>query len=722
MSVRTRLLLLVICIIVPATMACGLTGYAVYAAERARAEDNLTTTARAVAIAVDRDIDRVVSNLRILAESPSLSVDDFAMFHAEAVRAVREEGLWVVLTDRSGQQLLNTLRPWGSPLPPHPLPENVARVFQTGEAVVSDLFHGPVAGAPVAAVEIPVTRDGSVIYVLSMGVAPRHFDNVLRSLQLPRSWVGAITDSKGVAVARSQGSDRLVGKEVVPVLLKAMLQAGEGRISTTTHEGIQVRASFSRGPAYGWHVAIGVPQAEIRQAMGNGWLVASAAGLLLLLVGTAASLAVTRGITRPIGALIAATAVLGRGRAPEIAATGLHEIDVLGEAMRIAGETLADRERRLLAARLQAERAMESKSRLISAASHDLRQPVQSLALLLEVLKNGRGQEAEFAKVTKLMETALDALRSLLDGILDISRLDAGMVVPSVAPLPLGPLLARLAEEYRLRATAAGIKMRAVATSACASSDPALVERVLRNLIENALRYTPAGAVLIGARHRGEHVRVDVIDTGIGIPAEHMDDIFEEFRQLANPARDRSQGLGLGLSIVNRIAGILGAKVEAASAVGKGSRFSLLLPRSPAAAPAAPAADAPAAAGMAILVIEDEPTVRESFARMLEAAGHTVCSTAGGDAAVAMVEAGFRPALVLTDYRLVGDLDGIGAIHRVRAVLGTDLPAIVISGDTAPDTIARISAEGFRLLHKPVDAADLIRAIGAAIRPGRSGG
>lgn len=231
-----------------------------------------------------------------------------------------------------------------------------------------------------------------------------------------------------------------------------------------------------------------------------------------------------------------------------------------------------------LEAKVEAERASMSRSKFLAAASHDLRQPVQSLLLLIEVMKL-RLAGTPMAKVTVLMENALDALRLLLDSLLDISKLDAGIIAPAAEEVDLGPLLDRLAEEYRVRAVDKGLELRVVHSSQRLRTDATLLERLLRNLLENALRYTPSGRILLGCRRDAASVRLEVIDTGIGIAREHHEAVFEEFHQVGNTARDRSQGLGLGLAIVRRLAGLLGGSIHLRSELHKGARFTLVLPK-----------------------------------------------------------------------------------------------------------------------------------------------
>ncbi|MBY0430990.1 MAG: HAMP domain-containing histidine kinase, partial [Rhodospirillales bacterium] len=231
-------------------------------------------------------------------------------------------------------------------------------------------------------------------------------------------------------------------------------------------------------------------------------------------------------------------------------------------------------------ARAEAERAALTRSRFIAAASHDLRQPVQSLLLLIGVLKE-RSAGMPAAQIAEHMERALDALKMLLNSILDVSKLDAGIIVPDIRDVPMSQLMGRLLEEYRWRAQEKRLDLRAVETTAVVRTDSALIERMVRNLIENAIRYTPPGGkVLVGCRRLGGWLRIDVADNGIGISEDQHEAVFVEFHQIGNPERDRGQGIGLGLAIVRRIARLLGGDVAVSSTFGKGSRFSLTVPLS----------------------------------------------------------------------------------------------------------------------------------------------
>jgi CheY-like chemotaxis protein len=332
--------------------------------------------------------------------------------------------------------------------------------------------------------------------------------------------------------------------------------------------------------------------------------------------------------------------------------------------------------------------------------------------LLLSVIERQVAANPKAVETASMMKQALGGLNGLLTAILDISRLDAGVVEASVEDVDLGALLARLAGEYEAKAEDKGLVLRVAPRNLHALTDPTLLERALRNLIENALRYTPSGGVLIGLRRRGRRVRIDVIDTGIGVPPEKRSEIFDEFIQLNNPGRDLGKGLGLGLAIVARLADLMDARVEVNSFDGRGSRFSLSLP----CIEAAPSAIADPAhfedPSGRILIVEDNVILRHGLENIARQWGcKTYCAASGEEAVDLAAEHHWRIDAIVTDYRLGAGLNGVDAAKEIARRSGRNFPTLVLTGDTATHNIADIAASGFELLHKPVSAEDLRRKL-----------
>ena len=375
----------------------------------------------------------------------------------------------------------------------------------------------------------------------------------------------------------------------------------------------------------------------------------------------------------------------------------------------------------LAAAKAEAERASEAKSKFLAAASHDLRQPVQSLTLLLAMIRRQVSDRPKAAASVEMAETALGSLSGLLTGILDISRLEAGVVTPHLTAVDLAAAVERLAAEYAPRARASGLELRVMTRALWARADAALLDRILRNLLENALRYTSEGGVLIGLRRLADMARIDVVDTGVGIPEEKRDEIFVEFRQLANPARDASQGLGLGLAIVDRLARLLDARIEVRSRLGRGSRFSLALPLERGLDLEAAPEDGSTLAdpGGRVLLIEDNASLRATFAAMLGEWGYDAVAASSGEEAFARAaDEDWRFDAILADHRLGAGVTGAEAAREIARRAGRAFPTMIITGDTASERIAEIHASGFDMLHKPVEARDLRRRLAQALTPG----
>ncbi|GLR82298.1 PAS domain S-box protein [Azospirillum oryzae] len=372
----------------------------------------------------------------------------------------------------------------------------------------------------------------------------------------------------------------------------------------------------------------------------------------------------------------------------------------------------------LRASKAEADRANVAKSKFLAAASHDLRQPVQAMMLFQSALEERLAGHPAF-RLLKSLGEAMGGLRMLLDSLLDVSKLDAGLIVPTPVDMPVGPLLERLGAEYHAQAVAKDLRLRVVPSGATIRSDPALLERILRNLIENALRYTERGGVLIGCRRKGGNLHIDVIDTGIGIQPDKHEEIFEEFFQVGNPERDRSKGLGLGLAVVRRLARLLGHRIELRSLPGRGSMFRVEVPvvvlrSSGSGKPdnVHPVNGHPVNGHPSlILVIDDEPLVRTGLQAMLESWGYGVLTAGSIQDAVLLVDSGKWPDAILADYRLRGGETGLNAIKAVCERLNVPVPATVITGDTAPERLVEVRAGGYALLHKPVAANDLRNAV-----------
>jgi len=368
----------------------------------------------------------------------------------------------------------------------------------------------------------------------------------------------------------------------------------------------------------------------------------------------------------------------------------------------------------------RAEEANRAKSRFLAAASHDLRQPLHTLSLYSAALGMGKTDERTQEMALEI-GNAIAWLRSLLDALLDISKLDAEAVRPEPARFGLGVLLGRIAADFRPLAAAKGVVLELDATEpAHVENDAVLLERVLRNLVDNAVKYTVRGAVRIRLRAQGGRALVTVADTGPGIPREEHERVFEEFYQLSNPERDRSRGIGLGLAIVKRLTSLLRIELSLDSEPGRGTSLTLALPLAeeplpvdarPHSLPAAGPVALPE--GLRVLVVDDEGGVRRGMQALLERWGCEVTLASGiAEALAALARA--QPDLIIADQRLRGAETGIELVRQARGQAGR-IPALLITGDTAAEIFMRAERLGITVLYKPVADAALRGAIAGAV-------
>jgi signal transduction histidine kinase len=356
----------------------------------------------------------------------------------------------------------------------------------------------------------------------------------------------------------------------------------------------------------------------------------------------------------------------------------------------------------------EAERATRAKTRFLAVASHDLRQPVHALGLFVERLGQQRHEEATRPLIASV-EASVRSLQDLLDELLDMSRLDSGMVQPRLAPVALAEVWADLQRQFAPAAARTRLELRMRPSPLWVMSDEVLLKRALCNLVSNALRYTDHGGVLVACRRHGKTAFIEVWDTGIGIPSELHKEVFQEFVQFGGPRRGREPGLGLGLAIVDRTAALLEHPLSLRSVLGRGSRFRLEAPiAEPAMAGAA--ADAPmvaahSLAGLRVLLVDDDPVASEATARLLHSWGCVPTTAASGPEAFARAD----PAtdIIACDYRLSEGEDGVAVVQRLRSQLGRQVPAFLVSADTGPEALRAASEAGLALLYKPVRPARL---------------
>lgn len=497
-----------------------------------------------------------------------------------------------------------------------------------------------------------------------------------------------------------------------------------------------------------WLVVAEQPFDEVMAPVANGLYRTLGLLALVLLLAFGVSVLIARKLTRPILEIQKGATRIGAGdlQARVAVATG-DEIEMLGnefnrmaenlgrsyselearvrartEALSRAGEALqlkageveslnrqlTDQLHELASSKEEAERANAAKSRFLAAASHDLRQPMHTVSLLVGILRERlRGREGR--DLIDKVQISVHSMERRFNSLLDISQLDAGAVRPNVTQIPLQALFDEIVENYAPQARAKGLDLRTVATRAIVRTDISLLERIVGNLVANAIHYTRRGGVLVGTRRRPEGVSLVVCDTGIGIAQEHLAEIFEEFFRIEDARGEQGQGLGLGLSIVKRSAALLQLPLRVSSRLGSGSTFELVLPvvadaGDPSTSPSAEAVRD--IEGAFVVVIDDEAENRFATEALCTQWGcHVVSGSSAADAIEELAHHLRAPDLIVTDYRLRGRLTGAMAIDDIRRHVDAHIPAIIITGDLAARSL--LIGNDVVLLQKPLDPDEL---------------
>ncbi|MGQ9368745.1 hybrid sensor histidine kinase/response regulator [Azospirillum sp. ST 5-10] len=728
-GVRRHLAVLVLAAAAPLALLSG--GLLVHhtLAQRDALERSLGETAHALALALDADLGGIVATLEGAALAGGLAAlpsEGAGRFPAVAATLAAAQPTWrsLFLADAFGRTLARDGTPAAAAGATAAVAATVREAIVKDRVAVSGLLPGGAADEPAVAVAVPLRRNGTVGAVIGVTVAAARWSRLLQAQAVPPDWIGVVVDGADRVVARARAPQDYVGRRA-PDWYRAATRADApahtgGVLEGEALEGQSVVMAFRRSALSGWTLAYAAPREAIAGPLRAGlWTVlaatAAATALAVLLAVRAG-----RRIAEPLRRLAAAAR---RGEPlPDGAPSVVREVNDLCAAL--AGSAsdrdgaLRERDellRREAARRREAELANAAKSRFLAAASHDLRQPFQAMRLYHHLLASHVDGRA--AEMHDRLGTALASGEALLNALLDVSTLEAGTVQPHRGAFPVQDVIDATLDEVQQQAAGKGLRIGTRPCPAVVDSDPTLLRRILANLLGNAVRYTPAGRVLVACRRRGGALRIEVWDTGIGVPEDRLDSIFEDFVQVANPQRDHRHGLGLGLAVVRRTAALLGHPVTVCSRPGRGSCFAVTVPVStaprPLAAPGGRALPAPTRP-LSVLLVEDHPDQRAALVRILENAGHRVVAAADGVEALTLA-AGLSeaPDVLVSDHRLPGPVDGIAVAAGVGARFGRHLPTVIVTGDTDPALLQDAARRGLRLLHKPIDPVRLQNAVAA---------
>jgi signal transduction histidine kinase len=583
-TIAGTLAAMVLGFILPAWLGVAFLIVTMYAAERERAVQNTIVTADALVRSVDREIAALQTALKVLATAPELTDRDFAAFHARARHLTRQlSASNIVLIDHTGQQLLNTLTPYGTPLPRRPDVATLRQVLGARQPSVSNLLRGPLTQLPLIRIEVPVIRDGQALYALATGLFPDELGQILTKQPLPPGWIAALFDGAGNVVARTQNADRFVAKPGAPAVLEAMAQRASGFVTTNTLEGIPVEVAFSRSPSSGWTVAIGVPEAELVRPLYLSLEVSGGGALCLLAVGLALARMQAKRITSEVEALTPPAQAIGRGEPPVIPSLRIREIDDVAQALGRAFQIIENRTHERDHAAFEkevAEKTARLKDEFIVTVSHELRTPLTAITASLGLLAHDAEARWEPAaeQLVGIAYKNCQRLGRLVDDILDVDRLEGGKVVFDFREVDPRSLLEQVVASSRALADEAEVSLALTcAAQATVHADPDRLTQVFSNLMSNAIKFSPPGGEVIVLLDRdGANARVSFRDHGPGVPPEFQPRLFERFAQSADGAE--KGGAGLGLSIAREIVQRLGGKIGFVDAPGGGAIFHVLLP------------------------------------------------------------------------------------------------------------------------------------------------
>jgi signal transduction histidine kinase/CheY-like chemotaxis protein len=585
------------------------------------------------------------------------------------------------------------------------------------EAMARKRYYGPVyfrrESEPYMTMAIAGARDEFGVVIAEVNL--KFIWDVVSETKLGTQGTALVVDSEGRLIAHPDISLVLRNIDLshltyVRAALAPSTAPREEETIANDVDGRSVVTAGARVPALGWTLFVELPVREAYAPLYASVLRSGALLLAALALAVLAGIFLARRMLVPIKALHDGAAMIGRGDLNQrISIDTGDELESLGNQFNSMAAQLQDLyatlERKVEQRTEQLELANQAKSRFLAAASHDLRQPLHALGLFVAQLR-ATTNTGDRTHIVDRVDAAIATMNELFNALLDISKLDAGVLSPNLSRFPAAQLMQRIETTFAATAREKGLSFRIISSNAWIHTDFILLERILLNLVSNAVRYTQRGGVVIGCRKRDGEMRIEVWDTGPGIPADQQQKIFGEFYRMGELRQ--GPGLGLGLAIVERLCRLLGHSIDMSSAMGRGSRFSVTVPLVTAHDQAAGPRQTHQVPndrfiGKVVVVVDDDPSILDGMSGLLRSWGcRVVTANAGGAAVKSLVDQSSAPDLIVTDYHLPDGQTGLDLIDKLRREFHTDIPAFVISGDTNPEPLHAARAKGLHLLHKPV--------------------
>ena len=717
--------------------------------ERGAVSRGLSDSARAISIAVDREITGTLSTLQALGASGSLEAGDLARFRDQVGRvlASQREAGWVNvrLAGADGTQIFSAREVGAESPDPHP--QSLQQTIATGRPTILDVYVNPVTKAFTWGIRLPVVLDGTVRYVLTAAVSPHAMREALASHQGLPDRIAVLYDRSDVIVYRTLNADRLIGSRITPNLAARSRAEASGTVDDVNREGTAVRTAFYRSSFSGWGVGIGVPQAILYAPARRVLWGLGAVGVGALLVSVLGVVVLERRIRRPMTVLAAAARTFpDPASLATISATaaspGARETESLALSFQAAARAIQEHqvtlERALdaeRAARAEAEAANRAKDEFLATVSHELRTPLNAVYGWARMLQAGQVRGDPSQALDVIVRNA-DAQVQLIDDLLDVSRVITGKMRLDVRSMDLRDVVERALDAIRLAAAAKDIRLHSVLDPRAGpvTGDPARLQQVVWNLLANAVKFTPKGGrVQVHVQRVNSHVEIIVSDTGQGIAAALLPFVFDRFRQADSSSTRRHGGLGLGLALVKHFVELHGGSVAVQSpGEGQGATFVVRLPLAitevadppPRVHPTAQVertigADTPRLEGLRILVVDDDPDALNLLTAILTGAGAVTRTALSSPEALRVIEQ-WRPDVLVSDIEMPGE-DGYTLIRRIRARSaeeGGKTPAIALTAyGRAQDRMLSLTAGYSMHVPKPVDPGELTTIIASVVPP-----
>ena len=738
MKLRSHLALIATATLLPVMVFSTIALNMLLDAERKAVLRSLHETARSTALMIDREIGSAETGLKVLGTSARLTAGDLSGFYEQARLMRVGNGSWTVLLDGDGQQLVNTVVPFGSALPVSPpaVREGVQSVLRNQRTLVSDLVTGTLTKRYLTTVNVPVQPVAGKRYVLSQVFAADYFMEIFRQNRIPATWTVAVIDHAGSFIARNRQPEQMVGRPARPELVKAASAIADGEIRHKTWEGVDSFDVFTHSPLSGWTVAVAVP-AEAVEASARKAVLVAAAGLLAALlaaVGTAAL--VSRRLLTSIGGIDMAAAALAGGEPPPPVRTGVAELDRLARSLTGAGIVLLQEKQSRLAAeserarlleneriaRLDAEQQNRQKDQFLAMLGHELRNPLSAISGAIAVMKARDASAALNVRAHTIIERQSNHLSHIVDDLLDLSRMSMGRIILEKQPLDLAAVVHASIDTLHAAGRVGACDIGIEAEPVWIDADRTRLDQIIGNVLGNALKFSSRkGRIDITVSGNANEAVWTVRDFGIGISPDLMPNIFDAFVQGAAQADHALGGLGIGLNLVRQLVRLHGGTITVSSAgIGAGTLVEVRFPRrSMPVAAAVPAESVPVVAGgdlaspamSIVLLIEDNADSREMMAMLLGMLGYQVLEAANGVDGLQLARSR-QPAIAVVDIGLP-DMDGYEIACQLRAEPGLqNMTLIALTGYGQDADRKRAMAAGFDShLVKPLDMDVLVNTI-----------